>query len=640
MNLNDISNLESLEGSKRKLSGFYRRLVFSIGVVFGIFHLIVLFLYPIDPWIFRAVHLAGAGMLAFLLFPGRKLETDGNPKITDLLLAALLLSSSLYIVINHAQLVPRAGTSPTGWDLVFGIIAILGLLEVTRRTTGWALPILSIVFIFYAYWGNLLPGDLWHRGYSFERIVSYLFSTFGIYNIPLGVSATYVFIFILFGAFLESSGSGNLFMKLANAIAGKYRGGPAKVAVFSSGLMGTVSGSAVANVVSTGAFTIPMMKRVGYSSRFSGAVEAVSSAGGQILPPVMGAGAFIMADMTGIPYSTIVVAALVPAILYFLSVLFMVDFEAGKLGLRGIPKSELPIVWVVLKEQGFFLIPLLILIYSLIVLGYSPIRSATISIVSIIVISWFTKNKILFKLFFESISSAMNQMISIAATCATAGIIIGIFSLTGLGAKISRFIIALSGDNFLIVSFMVMLLCIILGMGLPTVAAYTIAASTVAPAMIEMGITALQAHLFIFYYACFSTITPPVALSAFAGAAIAGAKPMQVSWAAIRIGIVAFIIPFMFIINDSLLLQGEISIYLIIDTVTALIGIIAIAAGIQSYLFTEMSNFYRGLFLISAILLMIPIYWVSVPGLFLFIMLSLINFFSSNNKNMVKTLNT
>ena len=616
--------IDELEKQQRELSGFYGQIVFAAGVIFGIFHLVVLTFYPIDPWIFRAVHFSGAGMIAFLTYSACKGKANTRPSVIDVLLAVLILGTSLYVAFNYTDMLNRVGVAPTKLDLFFGAVAIFGLLEITRRTTGWALPILGLIFLGYAYWGNLFPGDLWHKGYGIDRIISYMYSLDGIYSIPLGVSANYVFVFILFGSFLEVSGSGKFFIDLAYSIAGRFRGGPAKVSIISSAMMGTVSGSAVANVASTGAFTIPLMKRVGYKPAFAGAVESVASTGGQILPPVMGAGAFIMADITGISYATIVIAAIVPAALYFLAVLFMVDFEAGKLGLVGLPKNELPSTRAIIKERGFLLIPLLVMLFSLVVLQNSPIRAAVLAIGSLVILSWFTKDKILVKQFFTSISNAMKSMGSIAATTACAGIIIGVFSLTGLGAKIAAFIIALSGGSLAAALVLVMLLCILLGMGLPTVAAYALAASTVAPALVDMGVPLLATHLFVFYFACISTITPPVALSAFAGAAIAGAPPMKVGWVAMKLGITSFIVPYMFILDKSLLLQGDL-VTIMLDTCTALIGIVALSAGAQGFLFKQASWLNRGLFLVAAILLMVPRIWISIPGLFLFVLLAYIN---------------
>ncbi|MEL7564565.1 MAG: TRAP transporter permease [Dehalobacterium sp.] len=623
--------LDDFEKQQNELSGLYGKLIFFVGAIFGLFHLVVLTIYPIDPWVFRALHFGSTGFIALLTYSAFKKSASTKPPVYDMLFAVLVISSSFYIMLNYTQMLNRVGVNPTGLDLFFGTVAIIGLLEITRRTTGFALPILGIAFLGYAYFGYLFPGQLWHKGYSLERIISYMFSMDGIFNIPLGVSANYVYIFILFGAFLEISGSGKFFINLAYSLAGQFRGGPAKVSVIASAMMGTISGSAVANVASTGAFTIPLMKKCGYKPVFAGAVEAVASTGGQILPPIMGAGAFIMADLTGISYSTIVIAAILPALLYFLTVYFMIDFEAAKTGLAGIPKNELPSTKDIIKKQGYLMIPLIIMLFSLIVLQNSPIRAAVLAIGSLVILSWFTKDKILFNKFITAVSNSMKAMGSIAATTASAGIIIGVFSLTGLGGKIATFVIALSGGNLAIALILVMLLCLLLGMGLPTVAAYALAATTVAPALVEMGVPSIAAHLFIFYFACISTITPPVCLSAFAGAAIAGAPPMKVGWMASKLGITSFIVPFMFVMDNSLLLQGDL-VKILLDAATALIGIIALAAGLQGFLFRRINYVNRILYLTSAILLMTPILWLSVVGLVLFGILGFRNYVTKENK--------
>ena len=616
------------EGLQRNLIKPFRYLIIIFGITSALFHFFALLVYPIDPWIFRAIHFSSIVFLGFFLYPATKKSINWRPSLVDMLMALFVLVPPIYIIFNYDQLIGRVAVSPTPLDLIVGTMLVIPLLEITRRTTGWALPILATTLLFYGYFGFLLSGSFWHRGYEVDRIVGYLLSIDGVYNIPLGVASTYVFAFIFFGALLEASGSGKFFMDLSKSIAGKYRGGPAKVAIFSSALMGTINGSAVANVVSTGAFTIPLMKRLGYKPVFAGAVEAVASTGGQLLPPVMGAGAFIMADITGIPYTTIAIAAIVPAALYFLSIYFMVDFEAGKLKLSGIPKSERPDIIPLLKQQGLLLLPLVLVAYLLIIQGYSPIRSALYGAGFVIFISWFTKYRILIAEFLKTLPETMVKMIPITTTCATAGLMIGIFSLTGLGSRISRIIIGWSGENLVVLLFLVMIVCIILGMGLPTVAAYTLAASTVAPALVELGIPLLSAHLFVFYYACISTITPPVALSAFAAAAIAGADSMKVGWQALKLGIAAYVVPFMFVVDNNLLLQGEFGIMVVVDVATAIIGIIALAIAMDGYFLKQQNMFYRVIYFIIAMMLVIPIIQISIFGLVIMGILVSIEYFN------------
>ncbi|WP_051302824.1 TRAP transporter permease [Salibacterium aidingense] len=623
---------QEFKSTTRELNKPFWHLVTVIGVISGLFHLFGLLIYPIDPWVYRALHFSTVTCLAFFLYPATKKSISFRPSILDLAFAALVLIPPVYILLTYDQLIERVGVTPTNMDLIVGLMLVIPLLEITRRSTGWALPILAMILLLYSYFGYLLPGSFWHRGYDIERIISYLFSVNGIYNIPLGVASTYVFVFILFGTLLEASGSGQFFMKLANSIAGKYRGGPAKVSIFSSSLMGTINGSAVANVASTGAFTIPLMKRIGYKPRFAGATEAVASTGGQLLPPVMGAGAFIMADITGIPYPTIMIAAIIPACLYFLSVLFMVDFEAAKLGLRGIPKVERPNLIKLLKEQGLLLLPLLLIVYLLLIQGYSPIRSALLGAGLVIVLSWLTKYKVLIISILKSVGEAMVKMIPITTTCATAGLMIGVFSLTGLGSRISRIIVSWSGENLFVLLFLVMMVCIILGMGLPTVAAYTLAASTVAPALTELDVPLLAAHLFVFYFASISTITPPVALSAFAGAAIAGEKPMKVGWQALKLGAAAYIVPFMFVLDSNLLLQGDFGVMVFTDVFTALLGILALAIAMQGYFLQNLNIYFRVIYFLLAMMLVVPIVSLSTLGIGIMVILILVDVFKRKQK--------
>lgn len=609
---------------QRTLKGTFYFIVFSISVIVGTFQILEMAVYPIDPWVLRALHFGAVMAIGLLTYSARKQSSKNNPSVFDIIMAGLIICSALYITLNYSEILGRVGVDPTRWDVFFGSIALVGLLEVTRRTTGWALPILAILFLVYAYFGSYMPGALWHKGYSIERIISYVFSMSGIYSIPLGVAATYVFLFILFGTFLEISGAGKFFIDLAYSLAGRFRGGPAKVAVLASALMGTVNGTSVANVATTGVFTIPLMKRVGYKSSFAGSVEAVASTGGQILPPVMGAGAFIMADITGIPYSSIIIAALIPAILYFLSVIMMVDLEAGKLGLKGMPQKELPSLTKILKKQGYLIVPLVVLLFSLVILQNSPVRAALWAIASLIVLSWFGKDKVFLKKFFKAISNSFKMMVQITSACASAGIIIGVFTLTGVGAQLARFIMQFSGGFIWIALICVMILCILLGMGLPTVAAYALAASTVAPPLVELGIPALTAHLFIFYFSCLSTITPPVALSAFAGAAIANAPPMKVAWSAVKLGTVAFIVPYLFVMNQGLLLQGNLG-DIVLPVGTAILGIFILSSGLQGFVFNNMTLFARVVSILCATIAMLPIGYFSFLGIIAFLIILVFN---------------
>lgn len=572
----------------RSFSGIVAIGIIAFSAVAALLNILFLTLYPIDPWVLRSFHLSTALTLIFLLYKPR-VSAKKLSLFVDSFIAVLVLIPTAYILLNIDGLLGRYGVIPTTWDVIFGSFVIISLLEATRRTVGSALPIIALFFLAYCLFGNHFPGQLWHRGYSFERVVSIMFSGDGIYSTPLGVSATYVIMFILFGSFLQISGGLKYFIDLSLALTGHRRGGPAKVSLLSSALMGTISGSAVGNVVTTGSFTIPLMKRIGYKPRFAAAVEAVSSTGGQIMPPVMGAGAFIMADITGIPYSTIATAAVIPALMYFFTVFWIIDFEAGRLKLRSTePQGN---VLQTLLRGIHLLIPLFVLLFCLIVWEMSPLGAGLWAIGTAVILSWLStqkENRLGPKNIIRASSEGFKAVAPIAVTCATAGIVIGVFSLTGVGAVLARQITFLANDSTILLLIFAMLLTLILGMGLPTVAAYAIAASTVAPIVISAGIAPLNAHLFVFYYACLSTITPPVALSSFAAAAIAGENAMKVGWTALKLAATAYILPFLFIFGPELLLQGT-PLAIATALVSALIGVVFLAAGLQGWIIESLS---------------------------------------------------
>lgn len=589
----------------RNFSGIFASGITAVTASAAIINIVFLTLYPIDPWVLRSFHLSAAIALIFVLFPPWR-ESGKISLAFDSVIAALALVPTAYIYLNLDALLGRYGVLPTSWDVFFGLLVIGCLLEATRRTVGIALPIIAVIFLGYCLYGNLAPGLLWHRGYSLERVVSIMFSGDGIYSTPLGVSATYVIMFIVFGSFLQISGGLKYFIDLAFALTGHRRGGPAKVSLMSSALMGTISGSAVGNVVTTGSFTIPLMKRVGYHPRFAAAVEAVSSTGGQIMPPVMGAGAFIMADVTGIPYATIAIAATIPALMYFFTIFWIIDFEAGFLGLK--PAERQINVMRTLLKGVHLLLPLAVLLYCLIIRQMSPIGAGVWAIGATILLSWLSSekaNRLGPKNAIQAFSDGFAAVAPIAVTCATAGIVIGVFSLTGVGAVLARQMTQLAGDNLFILLVLVMLLCLILGMGLPTVAAYAIAASTVAAPLLEAGIEPLNAHLFIFYFACLSTITPPVALSSFAAAAIAGENAMKVGWTALKLAATAYILPFLFVFGPELLLKGE-PLAILSALVSALVGVVFLAAGLQGWMIARLNWPLRVLSIFGGLAFMYP----------------------------------
>jgi TRAP transporter 4TM/12TM fusion protein len=497
----------------------------------------------------------------------------------------------------------RPGAYVTQLDLAVGLIGGLLVLEAARRCIGKELVILAIIFLLFAYLGPHLPGDLRHRGFSVERIIEHMFlSAEGIYGIALGVSATFIFLFILFGAFLGQTGLSKLFTNIAMAAAGHTAGGPAKVAVIASGFFGMISGSAAANVVTTGAFTIPLMKSLGYRPHFAGAVEAVASTGGQIMPPIMGAAAFIMAEFLGIAYRDVIIAAFIPAVLYFVSCWMMVDFEARKLKLQGISRDQLPKLGPLLKDNWHLLIPVVLLV-GMIMMEFSPTFAAFYSIICLVIVSTFRKHTRLNLLSLgKALEGGARGALGVAIACAVIGFIIGVITLTGIGLMLAHYIVAAAGGILITTMILTLIACIILGMGLPTSAAYIVAAIVAAPAMVKLGVEPITAHLFVLYFACISAITPPVALAAYAGAGIAGADPARVGWVAARLGLAGFIVPFMFVFTPGLLMQGPV-LTILWNFISASIGVICLAAAMQGYLLTNSKIYERVALFASALLL-------------------------------------
>ena len=605
------STTPTLEESstKRTLHGYQLKVFTAIAVFMSLFHIYVLGFHPITPWILYTVHLGLGAVLVFFIYPIRQSLKNESVTFVDLALILSIIFVSGYLIIEMDELVYRIGVAPTLLDLVVSVILIVVVLEITRRTTGLILPILALIFILYANYGSYFPGVLEHRGYSWDRILSYLNSMDAIYSVPIGASASFVFLFILFGAFLNESGGSKFFINFAIGATGGKRGGPAKAAVLSSALFGSVSGNSVANVVSTGVFTIPLMKKIGYPARYAGAIEAVASTGGQIMPPILGSAAFIMAQLVGVPYLDIVAASVIPALLYFVTVIIIIDLQAAKLGLKGMPKSMLPNLKEVLKKEGHLFIPLLVLILVMTVLKASPIKAAIWAIASTVIVSlWRKQTRLGVRKLINSLANGAESALGMIAACATAGLIIGVLNLTGAGLKFATLILSFSGGHLPIALILTMCATIILGMGLPTTAAYLITAAVVAPALIQMGVSPIGAHMFVFYFACLSAFTPPVALAAYAAAGIADAKPMQVAMTAVKVGIVAFIIPYVFIYGPAILLEGSFS-EIIVATITALIGAFTLASSVEGWFLAATANIFVRLLLISSSLLLI------VPGI-------------------------
>jgi TRAP transporter 4TM/12TM fusion protein len=590
---------EQIESSSeaRKLTGWVKTLFTTIAVVGALFHLYILNLHPIDPWLFRSAHLVFGTILGFILFPGWK-KASGRVHLVDWLLILASIGIGIYIYMNLTQLLFRFGVLPTAMDFVVALVGILLVLELTRRTSGWTLPILAGIFMLYAFAGPYLPSILNHSGYSIDRFATYIYGLDGIFGVTLDVSSKYILLFIIFGAFLQMSGVGRYFIDFSFSIAGGMRGGPAKVSVISSGLMGMMNGTSAGNAVATGSLTIPLMKRVGYNPRFAAATEATASAGGQIMIPIMGAGAFLMAEITGIRYADIVVAATIPALLYFLSVYFMVDFEAVKKGMKGLARKDLPSFKGIAK-QAYLFIPIIILL-GFLLNGYSVIRSGTISIIACFAVSLFhPATRMGIKRLIGALELGMKNVIQLLAVCACAGIIVGVIALTGVGLRFGSMLLSIADNNIFLALVFAMFISILLGMGMPTTAAYAVAASVVAPGLISLGIEPLFAHMFVFYYAVMSAITPPVALAAYAAAGVAGTDPFKTGVQAFRLGIAAFIVPFMFMYSPQLLMEGSF-LGIALAIVTASIGIYLLSAAVQAWFVGRRANIISRILLLAA----------------------------------------
>ena len=624
------------EATFRTFRGWLKIFISCVCIVFSGFQLFTAAtgLYP--PQIQRSIHLGFVLVLIYLLYPAR---ADGNKHRLnwyDVVLAAAGAAVCGYIIWNYDTIVLDAGP-PTELDFIFGCAAILLVLEATRRIVGLPITLVAIVFLLYAKFGNLLPGMMGHPGFSLKRIVGHMYlTTEGLFGMPLGVAASFVFLFILFGAFLHSTGLGKFFIDLALGAAGRFVGGPAKVAVLASGFFGTISGSSVANTVSTGTFTIPLMKSVGYRGAFAGAVEAASSTGGQIMPPIMGAAAFIMAQFLGVGYVEIAKAALIPALLYYLAVGFMVHMEAKRLGLKGIPKDRLPKPWHVLRQGGYLLVPIIVLVY-LLMQGYTPLKSAYYCIVTTVVISLVANNwkawagagpsgmtvrsslaqcnRLALKDVLMAMENGGRLALGVSAACACTGFVIGVVTLTGVGLKLANAILALSAGSFALTLVLTMFSSIILGMGLPTTAKYIVLATIAAPAIQSFGVPQLAAHLFIMYFGILADLTPPVALAAYAAAGIARAEPNATGFMAVKLAFAGFLIPYIFCYNPALLMIGADTWEIVFIVCTAAVGIAALSFASVGYWLRNLYFWERLILVGAAITLITPGLKTDIIGL-------------------------
>lgn len=615
---------EEFSGNKRTLLHWETVLMSILCVGFTLFHLFVLNVYSLEPLLFRAIHVGWGAAIGFMFYAATKRISRAGVPWFDWILVIASIACAVYIVIELDGLLFRAGAQFTTPDVVFGTLGTLLVLEFARRAAGLALPIVAGVFIIYAFVGQWMPGVLEHKGFAIDRFFTYIYSEYGVFGVTTQVSSSYIILFVCFAAFLHVSRVGDYINDLCNAAFGWARGGPAKAAVASGIMFGSISGSAVANVVASGMVTIPMMRRVGYDRPTAAAIEATSSTGGQITPPVLGAGAFLMAEITGIAYGQIALAAVIPAVLFYIACWIHVDLHAIRLGLRGLSRVELPPLAEMMKRIYLFS-PIIVLVWALLA-GYSPFRAGGLGILTALIAGWLAYKfrdteappashapppiigvvtglllrvvsmvavgfaayatiqvgpKLVpaagnwaglvvgvaviaglgclfgWRKSLEGLNLAARDTLQLVAVCACAGIIVGVIALTGIGGRFSELILGLAGASQLLAMIFAALIALVLGMGMPTTAAYAVAAAVIAPGLTKMGVPVLVAHMFIFYFAVLSAITPPVALASFAAAGMAQADPWKTSWIALKMGLATFLVPFMFYYSPVLLMKGE-----------------------------------------------------------------------------------
>jgi TRAP transporter 4TM/12TM fusion protein len=610
------------EFAYRDLKGPIVIIVFGLAVIWSLFQLYTAGFGLRPPTIQRGFHVGFALVLIFLLYPMRKDDISNKVHWYDYIMVALSMLVVGYILVNFRSLLFRAGAY-TMMDTIISGIALVIVIEATRRVAGPILIVVSSTFLLYAVFGNYIPGFFAHSGYSIKRIVTYAWlSSESILGIPIMVSATFIFLFLLFATYLKKTGIGDWLTDLALSLAGHKVGGPAKAAIVASATQGTISGSSVANTVGTGSVTIPLMKSIGYRPEFAGAVEAAASTGGQLMPPVMGAAAFIMTEFTDLPYITIALGASIPAFLYFAGIFIMVHLEAKKNGLKGIPKSDLPKTKKLLKEKWFLGIPI-IFIVTLLVKGYTPMYAALYGIISAIgigLINNFVDKDIEFgiKDIVIGLEEGAKSALPVVMACASAGIIVGVVTLTGLGIKLSHGIVALAGGNLYFTMFLTMIASIILGMGMPTTANYIVQATVAAPALVSIGVPILAAHLFVFYFGIIADITPPVALAAFAGSGIANSNPFKTGVEAARLAFAAYLVPYLFVTSPVLVLVDATIPTVVVAVATALIGMYALAGAVSGFFRTRARVWERLVLAVAGLLLVNTSLVTSVTGIGIF----------------------
>ncbi|WP_078430296.1 TRAP transporter permease [Alkalihalobacterium alkalinitrilicum] len=623
------------ESAYRSQIGKWAWIVAIIGSSLTIFHLYTAITVPLPRIMQGAIHLGTGLSLIFILYPFKRslLKRDGVPWY-DVLLAFTSLATHYYIIFNYTRLTSTQ-TIILGFstlDIIMATLGVLLILEGTRRAVGLPIVIIALIALAYGLWGKGIP-HFGHAGFNFDRLMTRMFyTTEAVFGIPIQISSTFIYLFLFFGVILTGTGIARFFNDLAFGLTGRMTGGTAKAAVSASALQGMVTGSSVANTVGSGSFTIPMMKRAGFKPEFAAAAEASASTGGQIMPPIMGAAAFIMAEYTGVPYNEIILVALIPALLYFSGIFIGTHFQAKKQGIRGLPKNELPSLSGIVKRLDL-LLPLFTIII-LLYLGYTPTFAALWAIAVAFGLSFLRKDtRMTISNMLQTLEQGARVALPVIAACASAGIIVGIVVLTGLGGKIAGGILNLAGGNFFLLLLFTMIACILLGMGLPTTANYVVTASMAAPALIAFDIPVIAAHLFVFYFGIVADITPPVCLAAYAGAGIAGANPMKAGVTALKLAIAAFIIPYAFVYNPVLVLHEATLATLAPALITALVGMTAVSASMMNYYITSPNIVERGLLFISGLLLIYPgNISVSLSGLAIFVGISILQLFRSRRQ--------
>jgi len=609
--------IEPVSGRDRELRGPFAVFYTLAAAAFSLWYLYTSGFGLVSTETNRGFYLMFTAVLVLLLYPARRGAVKHRPSVLDMIWVVLAVVSVGYWMDQYTEYAINRVSDPNEWDLTMGMIAIVVMLETSRRVLGPVIVVIALLFLAQLYYGPYLPGKLAHSGMGVERIVEFTFSTQeAMFGVVTATFATFVFPFMIFGAFLEASGAGRFFMELGTALTGKWRGGPAKIAVMTSALFGSISGSSVANVVSTGSFTIPLMKRIGFKPKDAGAIEAIASTGGQFMPPVMGAGVFILATLTQSEYLGIALMNVIPALLFFIFLLFMVDLEAVRSGLKGLEPEEIPPLGDVLRRGWHFFLPLVVVL-GLLFLGYSPDLGAFWGTVATFVLSWrHRETRMMPRAVFRALVTGAHNNTSAGAAIGTLGIIIGGVVLSGLGLKFSAVLVEFAQGNLFWSVVLVTLISIIIGMGSSTTGSYIILSVVAAPALIQLGVPEIAAHLVVFYAACLSNITPPVCVSAFAGAAIAGADPMKTGLAALKFGATLVIIPFSFVYVPALLLYGSAA-EVALATASYLFGYIALAMALQGTepLHGRITSWQRGVLLLAAFCLLFPTtIWIDALG--------------------------